>query len=230
MLIAGFQKITLLDYPEKTAAMIFTQGCTFACPFCHNPELIVAPEGVEFISEEEVLDYLKKKKNMLDGLVITGGEPTIHKDLIDFIKKVKALGVSVKLDTNGTSPETVEHLLSEKLADYFAMDLKHTWEKYNTIACSKKEGMIHDVKKTFQLIQNSGVPHEFRTTVFPGFHEEHDFVKMAGYLLPGETYFLQNISYAKTLEKNLDKGWRLDITKVVAELREKYPNLIIAER
>jgi len=230
MLIGGFQKLTLLDYPEKTAAMIFTQGCTFACPFCHNPDLIVAPEGIQFIPEQEVLNYLVSKKNMLDGLVITGGEPTIHKDLIDFIRKVKDLGFSVKLDTNGTSPETVEHLLAENLVDYFAMDLKHAWGKYNDIAHSKMPEMIEKVKKTFNLIQNSGIPHEFRTTVFPGFHSEEDFDEMAGYLKPGETYFLQNIRYAVTLEKDLDHGWRLDVTKIVQNLKDKYPELHISER
>jgi pyruvate formate lyase activating enzyme len=230
MLIGGFEKLTLLDYPEKTAAMIFTRGCTFLCPFCHNPELIFADQDTEHITEEEVLTYLKKKKKMLDGLVITGGEPTIHKDLGDFIKKVRALGLLVKLDTNGTSPETVERFLCEKIVDYFAMDLKHTWEKYNLIGRSKKKGMIDDVRKTFALIQNSGLPHEFRTTVFPGCHNEEDFFTMASYLLPGETYFLQNIRYGKTLDKNLDQSLRLDVTKIVKGLKEKFPRLIIEER
>lgn len=230
MLIGGFQKLTLLDYPEKPSAMIFTQGCTFLCPFCHNPELIYPPEGVKFIPEEEILDYLVEKKKMLDGLVITGGEPTIHKDLGVFIKKVKNIGIAVKLDTNGTSPETVERFLSEGIIDYFAMDLKHTWEKYNTIARSKKEGMIDDVQKTFLLIQSSGVPHEFRTTVFPGFHSEDDFVTIASYLKPGETYFLQDISYKHTLEKNLDESLHLDVSKITAKLKVKYPQLTIEDR
>jgi pyruvate formate lyase activating enzyme len=230
MLIGGFEKLTLLDYPEKTAAMIFTRGCTFLCPFCHNPELIFADQDTEHITEEEVLAYLKKKKKMIDGLVITGGEPTIHKDLGDFIKKVRALGLSVKLDTNGTSPETVERFLKEKIVDYFAMDLKHTWEKYNLIGRSKKAGMINDVRKTFALIQQSHLPHEFRTTVFPGCHSEEDFFTMASYLLPGETYFLQNIRYGKTLDKNLDQSKKLDVTGIVQKLKEKFPELIIEER
>ncbi len=230
MLIGGFQKLTLLDYPEKTAAMIFTRGCTFLCPFCHNPELIYADQDTENISEEEVLDYLKEKKKMIDGLVITGGEPTIHKDLGDFIKKVKELGFFVKLDTNGTSPETVEMFLKEKIVDYFAMDLKHTWEKYNLIGRSKKEGIIDDVKKTFSFIQNSDLPHEFRTTVFPGCHSEEDLFTIAEYLLPGETYFLQNIRYGKTLEKNLDQSKKINITDVVSKIKEKFPTLIIEER
>lgn len=230
MLIGGFQKLTLLDYPEKTAAMIFTRGCTFLCPFCHNPELIYVDQDTENISEEEVLDYLRKKKKMIDGLVITGGEPTIHKDLGDFIKKVRDIGMVVKLDTNGTSPETVERFLKEKIVDYFAMDMKHSWEKYNLIGRSKKEGMIDDVKKTFSLIQNSGLPHEFRTTVFPGCHSEEDFFTMAGYLLPGETYFLQNIRYGKTLEKNLDESKKLNVSRIVSGLKEKFPRLIIEER
>ena len=210
--------------------MIFTQGCTFLCPFCHNPDLIYAPEGMQFIPEEEVLDYLQEKRKMIDGLVITGGEPTIHKDLGDFIKKVRDLGVSVKLDTNGSSPETVERFLEEGIVDYFAMDLKHTWEKYETIARFKKKEMLEMIKQTFAMIQNSGIPHEFRTTVFPGFHSEDDFFTMASYLKPGETYFLQNIRYQSTLEKNLDQSKKLNVTQITRDLNEMFPELRIEER
>jgi len=230
MLIGGFQKLTLLDYPEKTAAMIFTHGCTFACPFCHNPEFLTGIDSLLLIQEQEVLDYLTEKQKMLDGLVITGGEPTIHKDLGDFIKKVRELGISVKLDTNGSSPESVERFLSEGIIDYFAMDLKHTWEKYDLISRPKRPNMTEDIKKTFSLIQNSGIPHEFRTTVFPGCHAEDDFYTMAGYLLPGETYFLQNIRYGKTLEKDLDESQKLNVSQIVSDLKELFPELIIEER
>lgn len=230
MLIGGFQKITLLDYPEKTAAMIFTRGCTFLCPFCHNPELIYPDENTENVSEEEVLSYLKSKRSMLDGLVITGGEPTIHKDLGDFMKRVKDMGFLVKLDTNGSSPESVERFLKEGIVDYFAMDMKHTWERYNEIARSKNPEMTEKIRRTFALIQNSYLPHEFRTTVFPSCHSEEDFYTMAGYMRSGETYFLQNIRYCKTLEKHLDESQKLDVTKIVSGLQLRYPELRIEER
>jgi pyruvate formate lyase activating enzyme len=203
MLIGGFQKLTLLDYPGKIAAMVFTYGCLFRCPYCHNPELVLHQENGKYIPENEVLDYLNKKKNFLEGLVITGGEPTLHKDLGDFMRKVKNLGLSVKLDTNGVRPEMVAGFIADGLVDYVAMDLKQSWEKYNTIANAKKPEDIENVRKTFSLLQTSGIQHEFRTTVLPGFHIEEDFYTMAGYLNSGEMYYLQNISYKKTLEKIL---------------------------
>jgi len=230
MLIGGFQKLTLLDYPGKIASMVFTQGCLFRCPYCHNPELIFHKENGEYISEEEVLGYLEKKKNFLEGLVITGGEPTLHKGIGDFMRKVKALGLSVKLDTNGVRPDMVAGFIQEGIVDYIAMDLKHVWEKYNTIAKTKKEEDLENVQKTFTLLQTSGIPHEFRTTVLPGFHTEEDFCTMAGYLLPGETYYLQNISYKKTLEKTLDQSKHLDVPKILGVLRERFHGIIIDER
>ncbi len=230
MLIGGFHKLTLLDYPGKIASMVFTQGCLFRCPYCHNPELIFHKEDGKYIPEEEVLGYLEKKKNFLEGLVITGGEPTLHKDLGDFMWKVKNLGLSVKLDTNGVRPEMVAGFIADGLVDYIAMDVKHVWEKYNAIANTKKQEDLENVRKTFRLLQTSGIPHEFRTTVLPGFHTEEDFSAMARYLLPGETYYLQNISYKKTLEKNLDQSKRLDVPKILAGLKEQFPALVLEER
>lgn len=230
MLIAGFQKLTLLDYPEKVAAIVFTAGCVFRCPYCHNPELINLEKNMPLISEQEILGYLKEKKSFLDGVVITGGEPTIHNDLIPFLKRIKKLGLSVKLDTNGARPEMVKTCLEEKLVDYFAMDLKHRWEKYNEIARAPIKRDYENSRITFGLIQSSGVPHEFRTTVLPGWHTEDDLIAMAGYLKPGEKYFLQKTQYANTLEKNLDQSKSIPLAELTHKLQIQFPELTIQER
>ncbi len=230
MLISGFQKLTLLDFPGKIASMVFTQGCLFRCPYCHNPELLGWPEKPVYIPEDEVLAYLLKNRDMLEGLVITGGEPTLHKDLGDFMRKVKSLGLSVKLDTNGARPEMVRGFIEDGIVDYIAMDLKHVWGKYNTIGRTKKDEDWQNCKKTFDIIQTSKIPHEFRTTILPGFHEEENFYEMASYLTPGETYFLQDISYKKTLEKNLPRDKHLDLPKIISGITSRFPGLVVDVR
>lgn len=230
MLIGGFQKLTLLDYPEKVAAIIFTAGCVFRCPYCHNPELVTLSKETPLIKEQEVLAYLKGKKSFLDGVVITGGEPTIQKDLIPFLRKIKKLGLSIKLDTNGARPEVVKACLEENLVDYFAMDLKHQWEKYNNITRAPITRDYQNPKITFNLIQNSGIDHEFRTTVLPGWHTENDIIAMAHYLKPGEKYFLQKTHYTKTFEKNLDNNKKIPLEELTNKLQIQFPLVTIQAR
>lgn len=231
MLIGGLQKLTLVDFPGKVAAIVFTKGCIFRCPYCHNPDLVLPERGV-VIPISEVKDFLESRKDFLDGVCISGGEPTLHKDLPDFIAYVKSLGYLVKLDTNGVTPSMVQELIDKKLVDYFAMDLKQTWEKYQKIAnlAPGKERFIENCKETFKIIQTSSVPHEWRTTVLPGIHTEDDFIEMASWLLPGEQYFIQDINYAVTLDQNLNKTKRIDVPKLVATLKELYPNIHIEAR
>ena len=152
MKIVGLQKLTLLDYPGKLSCIIFTQGCNFKCPYCQNSDLIPL-NGNEIISEEEVFNFLEKRKKMLDGVVITGGEPTIQKDLEDFISKIKNLGYRVKLDTNGSNPKLLESLITQKLIDYVAMDIKNTFYEYENIIKTKTS--IDNIKKSIKLIKNS---------------------------------------------------------------------------
>lgn len=190
MQIHGFAKMTLLDYPEHVAATIFTGACNFRCPFCHNGDLVLNPQTVPQISEEEVLTTLQKRQKLLDGVCITGGEPTLQPDLSDFIKKIKQLGFLVKLDTNGYRPEVLEGLFKEGLLDYVAMDIKNAREKYAmTAGVSGFE--IERVEASVNLLKNSGIPYEFRTTAVSELHTKADFIAIGEWIQGAEAYFIQ---------------------------------------
>lgn len=190
MTIDGFNKLTLLDYPEHTACIIFTRGCNFNCNFCQNSSLIKVNQSEGLVSEKEVLDYLEKRKNILDGIVISGGEPTIQKDLIEFIKKIKEIGLKIKLDTNGYNPKILEYLIQNKLVDYIAMDIKHTYANYLKII--KKNIILDKIRQSIELIKESGIDHEFRTTIMKECHKLDDIVEIIELLGKKEKYYLQN--------------------------------------
>lgn len=190
MKIYGFNKTTLLDYPEHLAATIFTGGCNFRCPFCHNGSLVLCPETEEAIPEEEVLNYLKKRRGILEGVCITGGEPTLQPDLTDFIRRIKELGQLVKLDTNGYRPEVLEALLKEGLLDYVAMDIKASPENYARAAGLQRVD-LPGIEESIALIRNSGVPYEFRTTVVKGIHTLEEFEDIGKWLAGSGAYFIQ---------------------------------------
>jgi pyruvate formate lyase activating enzyme len=204
MLIAGFQKSTLLDYPGKVAAMIFTYGCNLRCVYCHNPELVIEPCVKESLfSTEDVLSLLKKRKGVLDALVITGGEPTLHNDLESFILDVKCLGYLVKLDTNGTNPGIIERFNTLGIVDYWAMDIKYEEELY--LQNLKSKIAYSDIKKSIGLIMDSGKEYEFRTTYVKGIHTI-DSARGIGELIKGsKNYFIQNFRPGKTIDSNLDR-------------------------
>lgn len=224
-MISGFQPLSLLDYPGIICSIVFTQGCPFRCAYCHNPELIPVQVAVEHpkIEEEDVLKHLLQRKKMVEGVCITGGEPTVHPDLPDFIRKLKQLGMLVKLDTNGLTPRMIERLIKERLVDFFAMDLKHTWERYAEVIGISQKNVIDHCRETFELIQNSAVPHEFRTTVYSGFHTVNDLEEIAGQLKDGERYALQEIRYEKTLNPSLAKTKPLDLASAAQRIRTRYP-------
>ena len=204
MKIGGLQKLTLIDYPGKIAATVFTIGCNFFCPFCHNPEL-VDPEKIKkqpVIPENFFFDFLESRKGMLEGVCITGGEPALHQDLPEFIKKIKNFGFSVKLDTNGSNPEIIENLIREKLVDYLAMDIKGPLEKYQEI--TKREIDFGKIKKSVELIKNFP-EYEFRTTVLPRFHKKEDIINIAEWLKGSKNYFLQQFRPGKTLDSSFEK-------------------------
>lgn len=229
MHIAGLQKLSLLDFPGTPCAILFTQGCSFRCAFCHNPELIPMTGGVK-IEEDEILAKLEAHRKMVEAVTITGGEPTLQTDLPRFMKRLKDAGFKVKLDTNGVTPAMVKQIIDEKLADYFAMDLKQTWEKYDEVVRVNSPALIDRVRETFALIQNSGIPHEFRTTILPYSHKEEDFMKMASYLQAGEKLFIQETRFEHTLVPDLDPTKSFSTSDLVANLRATYPLLIIESR
>lgn len=190
MRIYGLNKTTLLDYPEHVAATVFTGGCNFKCPFCHNGELVQSPDGLAVIPAEEVLAFLKKRSGVLSGVCITGGEPTLQPDLLDFIREIKEIGLLVKLDTNGYRPQVLREILKVGLLDYVAMDIKNCREKYELTAGS--EGLeVSLIEESVQLLKGSGIPYEFRTTVVRELHEAEDFVKIGAWLEGAKAYFLQ---------------------------------------
>ena len=190
MIIHGFQKMTLLDYPGRVACTIFTAACNLRCPFCHNAGLVTKIENTQRIDESEVLAYLQKRKGILDGVCITGGEPTLQKDLADFIRKIRALGYAVKLDTNGTNPAVLQSLLDEGLLDYVAMDIKNTLEKYAaTVGVASFD--VTPIQQSIDLLRAGRVDYEFRTTVVAEYHTPGDIGQIAALIAGAPRYFLQ---------------------------------------
>lgn len=205
MVIVGLNKTTLLDYPGRVAATIFVGGCNFRCPFCHNGGIVLEPLSQGSYEEAEIFAFLKKRKNVLKGVCITGGEPTLQKDLVEFVEKVKDLGYQVKLDTNGSAPEVLKALLKKKLLDYVAMDLKNCPEKYAmTVGMDKqwkkkeqkdrsKEWKFCEsgIQESVSLLMDSGIDYEFRTTVVKELHTREDLLKIAEWIQGCPRYFLQ---------------------------------------
>lgn len=197
MKIYGLQKMTLLDYPSKVAATVFLGGCDFSCPFCHNYE-IVDGSAAPLMDEAELFSFLEKRKGLLDGIVITGGEPCLYKQLPDFAKKIKELGFLVKLDTNGYHPDMVEELLSQRLIDYIAMDIKNSPAKYAQTSGLKNID-IEIISKSISLIMNSNIPYEFRTTTVAEFHKNEDFEEIGKWIQGAKAYYLQQFTTRDTV-------------------------------
>lgn len=224
MNIAGVQKVTLLDYPGKVACEIFTQGCNFECPFCQNSSLIPITNTGEF-SEEEIFEYLNLRKNILDGVVITGGEPTVQKDLKAFIKKIKDLGLLVKLDTNGGNPKVLQELIDEKLVEYVAMDIKNIFNKYNITA--GKRINLDNIKKSIEILKASKIDYEFRTTIIKEMHSLDDIVSICK-LVGNAKYYLQNFEDSEfVLDHSLHGFSREELLFIDKYLKDLFPNVEI---
>lgn len=190
MEIHGLNKLTLVDYDKKTACTIFTGRCNMRCPFCQNSSLVLDPHSQPLISHEEIFDYLDKRRGILDGMCITGGEPTLQSDLAEFCSQVKSRGFLVKLDTNGTNPSVVKDLVANKLVDYVAMDIKNSPDHYaRTIGLDKFD--MSKVKESVEFLLSDEVDYEFRTTVVSQFHTAEDFHAIAKWIKGAKRYFLQ---------------------------------------
>ena len=188
MKIGGLMKLTLLDYPEKVACTVFTVGCNFKCPFCHNASLVSATNCEQYTTDE-ILQFLNKRKNVLEGMCLTGGEPLLQSGVEEFLRKVKELGYSVKLDTNGSFPQKLKDLIDKKLVDYVAMDVKNSIALYpQTAGCADNDG----VKQSVELLKSNVVDYEFRTTLVRELHTEADLDAIAAWLEGAPKYFLQN--------------------------------------
>ncbi len=199
MIFGGLQKLTLIDYPGRLAATVFTVGCNFLCPYCHNPELVDAKKikNQPRISEQEILDFLATRQGLLEGVCITGGEPTLFSDLPDFLRKIKSLGFLVKLDSNGSSPQMLEQLLNEKLVDFIATDIKAPLEKYKKVAGDKVS--LENIQRSVELTQQAP-DYEFRTTVLPALHSQKDILSIGRWLQGAKKYYLQQFKPTKTLD------------------------------
>ena len=217
MLIGGLQKTTLIDYPGKIACTVFLIGCNFRCPFCYSPELVLSEriKDQPKISEEDFFKFLEEKKGLLEAVVICGGEPTFQSELPIFCRKIKNQGFLVKIDTNGSKPKMLEELIKEKLVDYVAVDIKAPVGAKNQNDNSKFKNKyeqatgikidLDNIKKSIEIIKNSGIDYEFRTTVVPGIHTKEDILQIAREISPAKRYYLQNFWPKKTIDPKFEK-------------------------
>jgi pyruvate formate lyase activating enzyme len=204
MLIKGLQKLTLLDYPNKVAATIFLFGCNFRCPYCHNPGLINKKDAdkIKTYSEQEILDFLEERKNFLEGVCITGGEPTLSPELPEFLKKIKQLDYKIKLDTNGSNPDMLKKLIDVGLVDYIAMDIKAPLDKYNEVVDAKCD--IKKIKESINIIKEFP-EHEFRITMVPNLLTKKGLVEIGKMLKGSKAFFIQQFRAQNCLDKDYNK-------------------------
>jgi pyruvate formate lyase activating enzyme len=199
--VAGLIKHSLIDYPGKIAAVVFMQGCNFRCGFCHNPDLLDLTQPA-VIPQDVVMDFLNKRKGIIEGVVLTGGEPTIQKDLVEFAKEIKKMGYDIKLDTNGSDPAILEMMIQEKQVDYVAMDIKGSLEKYKEICAYLNTKVIQE---SINILLKDNIDYEFRTTLLPYFHSEEDIVQISKLIQGARLYTLQGFRSDITFDKSLNK-------------------------
>ncbi|MFW5962028.1 MAG: anaerobic ribonucleoside-triphosphate reductase activating protein [bacterium] len=228
MKIAGLQKTSLMDYPGNISCIVFTQGCNMRCPFCHNPELISLQGKFEksYLPLNYFWKFLEDKQKYLDGVVITGGEPTLQKNLVTFIKKIKVMGLKVKLDTNGSNYKVIRNLINRELVDYIAMDVKLSLTNYNELFPIKDDKIIKNIEDSILLLKHSKeLDYEFRTTVVPGLHNIEEIEKIAQLLSGAKLLFLQNFQPDITLDKSFQEKKSFPESKLI-EFREKAKKFI----
>ena len=204
MKIGGIQKLSTVDYPAHPCASIFTVGCNMRCGYCHNPELVLPERLAPSIPIDDIMLFLQSRVGRLDGVVVSGGEPTIHDDLPELIRRIKALGYDVKLDSNGTRPEMIRQLIDDKLIDFVAMDIKGPLEKYQTIAARPID--LDAVQETIALLISSGIGHEFRTTIVREQLEPSDFHKVGEMVRGAKRFALQHFRPGSTLAPQFEQA------------------------
>jgi pyruvate formate lyase activating enzyme len=205
MIIGGLQKLTLIDYPDKVACTVFLAGCNFRCPFCYSSELVL-PEKIAKqpkIAEKEFFNFLENRRSLLNGCVLCGGEPTVNKDLPEFVIRIKKLGYRVKLDTNGSNPEMLKQLIEKKLIDYVAMDIKAPKEKYSQAAGVDID--VNKIQKSIDILRENKIDYEFRSTIVSGVQNREDIIQMAKWIKGAKKYYLQNFRAEKTLNPKFEK-------------------------
>lgn len=224
MKIGGLQKLTLLDFPGHTACTVFTEGCNFRCPFCHNAPLVLPERQSEpFMSEEEFFDFLESRKGILEGVAVTGGEPTLQKDISVFLRRIKDMGFKVKLDTNGYAPHILEKLLNEGLFDHVAMDIKSSPDTYAKVSGVKNLD-ISKIQSSIDLLKSSAVTYEFRTTAVKGLHTASDFLKIGKWLGDVPLYFIQQfVNSGDIIENGYDAFSKEEMTALLAMARVGTP-------
>lgn len=222
MTIKGLQKLTLLDYPGTLAATVFLGGCSFRCPFCHNASLVLGTCG-ESITEDELLSFLKRRQGMLEGVCITGGEPTIHKELPELITKIRELGYKIKLDTNGYQPEVLISLCEEGLVDYVAMDIKTSRENYGKVSGLSSLD-ISKIERSVDYLINNFPEHEFRTTVVRELHSTNDITRISRWLAGESRYYIQSFTDSgDILEGGLSAYSREELEAMLKAVRGNLP-------
>lgn len=217
--IHGLNRLTLVDYPGKMAAILFTGGCNFRCPFCHNSTLVLDPDSQPVLSHDEIFSYLEKRRKMLDGVVVTGGEPTLESDLETLLEEIKDLGYLVKLDTNGYRPSVLASVIGKGLVDYVAMDIKNSLDAYpETVGIPNLD--TSRIVESISILEESGVEHEYRTTVVRELHYEENFEKICHLIPSSSRYFLQTfVPSGDTISKNLSAPSHQDMENYLKLVR-----------
>ncbi len=227
MNIGGLQKVSLIDYPGKISAIIFTQGCNFRCPYCHNPELVDPKLYKPCLIQKDILTFLKNRTGKLDAVTITGGEPTLQEDLIPFIEKIRKIGFAVKLDSNGSRPDVLDRLIKEKLLDFIALDIKAPREEYKRVAKIPVDSAV--IAESTQLVLKAKIPHEFRTTVVKSMLTPKDILTIAKEIAGAKRYVLQRFQPARILNHELagEKTYPEEAFLKLKKQLEKYVPLVI---
>ena len=225
MNIQGFQKLTMLDFPGRTACTLFTGGCNLRCPFCHNVPLVLDPNGETPFSDDEIFSFLEKRRGTLDGVAITGGEPLLQKDITRFCEKVKKTGFSVKLDTNGSFPDKLRELIENGLVDYIAMDIKNCKEKY-ALTCGREQLDIAPFEKSVELLKDGGTEYEFRTTVVREYHTLEDIERIGEWIKGAPRYYLQAFKDSGILSEESSHAVPEEEMVKMKEAAAKYVKLV----